>query len=159
MEGDYEKVDLEKNAPPAVPHHHFRPHYYGGIVRQALFAIGIIMIIGMPVFVDKINFSGFFLLLVILAVNLFAGLTNPRQLQVILGDFIISLIGLVFFELIAFFYYAAFHTADLYFWFNQLLVVLFFVSLYFSVKTFRGMTTDHTTPEEEQQKKGIEKDL
>ncbi|MDD5050917.1 MAG: hypothetical protein PHV93_04265 [Candidatus Pacebacteria bacterium] len=140
MEGDYEKEDLERSLPSETPHYPARPHYYGDIVRQALFAIGIIMIIGLPIFTDKINFSAFFIILGILGVNLFAGLTNPKQTVSIWGDFIVSFIGLVFFELIAFFYYAAYHRVlDLYFWFNQIIAILFFVSLYFSVKTLRGM--------------------
>ncbi|MDD5068641.1 MAG: hypothetical protein PHS53_02205 [Candidatus Pacebacteria bacterium] len=142
MEGDYEREDVEKSLQPETPHYPARPHYYGDIVRQALFAIGIIMIIGMPIFSDKISFSGFFIILGILGVNLFAGLTNPKQAVSIWGDFIISFLGLVFFELIAFFYYAAYHSVlDLYFWFNQVISILFFVSLYFSVKTLRGMLT------------------
>ncbi len=141
MEGDYEKDYMEDERPEKqesqLPK---RPHYYGDVVRQVLFAIGIIMLVGLPIFSDRINFSAFFLLLVILGVNLFAGFTNPKQTISIWGDFFISFTGLIFFELIAFFYFGVYHTvADLYFWFNQSLAILFFISLYFSVKTLRGM--------------------
>ncbi len=159
MEGDYEKGDEEKGLPPESTHSPRHPrhplHYYGDIVRQTLFAIGILMIIGVPLFSQKINFSSFFILLGIIGVNLFAGLTNPKQRTTIWGDFIVSLIGLVFFELIAFFYFAFYQVADLYFWFNQLLAILFFISLYFSVKTLRGMMVKEIEKIEEE----IEEDL
>ncbi len=141
MEGDYEKQD-EANDTASLPPKTPAPpmHYYGDIVRRVLFGVGILMIIGMPVFAAKINFSSFFLVLGILAVNLFAGFTNSDLPTSIWGDFFASLIGLVFFELIAYFEYAAFQTwFDIYFWFNQLIAISFFVSLYFSVKTLRGM--------------------
>ncbi len=148
MEGNYEtepefmKEQSTPFDPPLIPNSptHRPAHYYGDRVRRILFAAGMVMAIGLPLFSDKINFGFFLPVLGILALNLFAGLTNPKQVMTILIDLVISFLGLAFFELIAYFDFATFQDwGDMYFWFNQTLAVLFFISLYFSVKTLRGM--------------------
>ncbi len=116
------------------------PHYHGHTVRQVLFACGIIMLLFLTFFYDEIRFGAFLPLFGILAIDLFAGLTSPRFLLAIFFDVLVSLAGLVYFELSAVFRYQAFHALfDGYFLFAEALAILFFVSLYFSTKSFRGI--------------------
>lgn len=119
------------------------PHYHGHAVRQILFVCGILMLLLLTFYYDQIRFGAFMPLVGILAVDFFAGLTSPRILFAIFFDLLASLAGLAIFELSAIFRYQAFHSVgDGYFLFTQALAILFFVSLYFSTKSLRGITID-----------------
>jgi hypothetical protein len=116
------------------------PHYYGIYVRRIFFGIGLLMLFSLPFFSKEITVGAFVSMLGILVINLFAGMTNPRQKILIFFDIIISLIGTLFFELFAYFRYDTYGTAlDPYFWFNEVIAIGFFIALYLSIKTFRGM--------------------
>lgn len=114
-------------------------HYYGDYIRKLFFAIGIIMLLGMPIFSKDINLGAFTAVLGVLVIDMLAGMTSPKRKIIILFDALVSLLGTAFFELYAFFRFDFYGTVfDGYFLFNQIIAVLFFVALYLSIKTFRG---------------------
>lgn len=116
-------------------------HYYGDEIRKVFLAIGVIMLLGLPYFSKNINVGGFISVFGIVAVNLFAGMTSPRRKSIVLFDALIALIGTSFFELTAFFRFDFIgNIFDGYFWFNEIIAILFFVALYLSTKTLRGMS-------------------
>ena len=135
MEGEYtpSEVQIKTKKEPE--------HYHGKIIRELFFSAGFLMLIGLPFFYKNINFNAFIPVLGILVVNLLGGLTNPRQRFIIVFDIFVSLFGLAIFETLALYSFNSITSGiNLYFWFNQLLAILFFIALYFSTKTFRGMT-------------------
>lgn len=112
------------------------PHYYGDIVRIIFVIAGLIMLIFLPVFKELIVVPVGLAILVIISIDLFAGLTNPLQKWISLINLLISLSSFVTFELIAVEYFPT--SEKLYAIINQILAFLFFISLYYSTKTFRG---------------------
>jgi hypothetical protein len=113
-------------------------HYHGNKVRKIFLVSGLVMLIGLPVFALKLQFAIFAAVLGILIVGLFAGLTSPHNKFAIIFDVVISLIGILAFEATAVLTYSNWG-ADGYFAFNQFLAILFFVALYFSVRSARDM--------------------
>jgi len=114
------------------------PHYYGDTIRLIFVIGGIGMLLTLPVFQDRINLPIFISIIAMLGIGVTAGLTNPRQRWVIIFNAVASALGFFIFE-----YYAvdAFTgRVDLFFLANQFLALLFFIALYYSVKTLRGFT-------------------
>ena len=115
-------------------------HYYGDIVRELFFTIGILMLVALPLFYNQIRMSAYTAVFSILIINVLAGFTTVNQRVSILFDLIVSLIGLFMFEMIAVFQFNAYNNFfDPYFLFNQILALIFFIALYYSTKTLRGM--------------------
>ncbi|OGF69085.1 hypothetical protein A3H65_00625 [Candidatus Giovannonibacteria bacterium RIFCSPLOWO2_02_FULL_45_14] len=123
-----------------------RPHYYGDVVRKLFVAGDAVMILTYPFFTEKIFFSTTISILVIVFIGAIAGFLSPRQKWASSITFIISICALSVFE-----YHAA--TAltgenknlfSLFFWTNQVLAVIFFMSLYYSAKTIRGFYSNKT---------------
>lgn len=102
-------------------------HYYGDIVRKLFLAAGVIMLVSLPATIS---------LLAVLAVTIVAGLTNPRQMWVMWLNAAVSLAGIVAFE-----YHAILSSGTDPAWLfvvDQVLALLFFFALYYSIKTLRG---------------------
>lgn len=119
----------------------FTGHYYGDIVRKLFIAAGIIMIITMPVLQQSLSALTFVSLAAIVAIAFFAGFTNPAQEKSVLWDTLVSLAALVIFEYHAVLAYRATQSFwDLNFLVNELLAIIFFFALYYSMKTLRGMS-------------------
>ena len=121
--------------PDRAPHKTI-PHYHGDIVRVVFFIAGLIMIVGLPLFKEEINFPIYFSIFATMVLVILAGLTNPKQMWIAYLNLVVSLVGFVIFE-----YEAATKFDDLtssFFIINQILALLFFTALYFSVKTLRG---------------------
>ena len=123
-----------------------QPHYYGDIVRKLFVAGDAIMILTYPFFSEKIFFSTTLSILVIVSIGAIAGFLSPRQKWASFLTFIISIGALSVFE-----YHAAMSISgenknlfNLFFWTNQALAVIFFISLYYSAKTIRGFYTNKT---------------
>jgi hypothetical protein len=112
------------------------PHYYGHIVRRLFLAGGVIMLITLATLKHVLPIGTFVVILAILVIGLFAGLTNPIQRWVAVLDMLISLIALTTFEYHAVIGYT--DLGDVLFWLNQLLSVVFFFAFYFATKTLRG---------------------
>jgi hypothetical protein len=119
--------------------HHAIPHYHGHIVRRLFVLAGLIMLLGLPFFAPIIAGGVFVAVSGILVVGLYAGLTTPKHKWIMWGDVVLSTIGSFAFEVIAIDLYHTNGTIDAYFLFNQSLALVFFLALYFGVKTFRAM--------------------
>ena len=115
------------------------PHYYGDVVRTFFIIGGVVMIVTLPVFADRIPVSFQLSLLAILVVGFLAGLTNPRHVWVMVINALVSAVAFFDFE-----YYAVSTYSSLtlfsngFFWINQILAIDFFLALYYSAKTIRG---------------------
>lgn len=117
--------------PPALV-----PHYYGDIVRKLFLAAGVIILLALPFIDSLLPLPATILLLVVLATSVVAGLTNPKQLWVMVLDIAVALIGIIAFE------GHAITRSDgdpvWVFVVDQVLALLFFFALYFSIKSLRG---------------------
>ena len=126
---DHKRATLEKHP----------PHYYGDYVREIFFVASIIMLLGLPFFAEYIELTVFAAALGAVVIGIFAGLTSPRQRSIMIFNICVSAIASIIFELYAIEWHKKIGAIDLYFFFNQVLAVLFFIALYFGVKTFRAM--------------------
>lgn len=120
-----------------------RSHYYGDTIRKLFFAAAFLMLFFIPFFTDYIPVTVRQGLLVVLAVSIFSGLTNPTLFWVAVMDLLISIGGVFIFGYYAADSYLRYSISDFYFWINQVLSVLFLASLYFSIKTVRGFLVGH----------------
>lgn len=112
------------------------PHYYGDLVRKFFFAGGLTMVITLAFYKHVLPVPSFFSIIAILVVGIAAGITNPRQKWISVLNTGISLVAFIVFE---------FHAVegfdrldDPLFLITQGLAIIFFLALYFSVKTLRG---------------------
>ena len=118
-------------------------HYHGDIVRRLFIFGGIIMLAALPLFTRFLPTTPAVSLLFILLVGLLASFTSPLQKFVIVLNTLIAIGATAVFE-----YYAvlAFRSAQgdwylrLLFATNQLLAIIFFLALYYSGKTWRGLS-------------------
>jgi hypothetical protein len=113
-----------------------KTHYYGDQIRVLFVIAGILMLLGLPLFQDKIPFSVWFSVGAIIVLIFLAGLTNPKQVWVSFLNTAASLIGFAVFE-----YYALTNSISLFegfFLVNQLLAIIFLIAFYLSSKTLRG---------------------
>ncbi|MEQ1849801.1 MAG: hypothetical protein ABL890_04385 [Candidatus Peribacteraceae bacterium] len=110
-------------------------HYYGDIVRKFFFAIALVMLITYPFLKERIEYPDFVSVLGMLVMVLLAGLVNPLVKWMTYVQATISILGFGLFE-----YYAISNIAlaDVLFWTNQILALLFFCAVYFSIKTARA---------------------
>lgn len=115
-------------------------HYYGDVVRRMFLTAGIVMLITLPIFNTVLPVPIFFSIFSILVVGFFAGLTNPMQKWVNVVNAIISAVALAIFEYYAVVYLmSAGNVGNGLFWVNQFLSLIFFIALYYSSKTVRGL--------------------
>lgn len=119
----------------------FPSHYYGDIVRKLFLAGGIIMLVTLPFVQEKIPISVQGAIVIILAIDVFAGITNPLWKWIAASDSVISLAAFCFFSYYAVTFYVLYGMSDIFFWTNSLLSVIFFFALYFATKTLRGKLT------------------
>lgn len=117
-------------------------HYYGDIARYLFLTAAVLMVIGLPLFQNFIQFPTLVSVIAITILVIAAGLTNPQQLTSATANFIISIIGFITFA-----YHAV--TAvnntvadDKYLLTNVLLAIIFLFALYFSMKTLRAKMLD-----------------
>lgn len=113
-------------------------HYYGDMVRRLFILASIVMLIMLPVLKDTISVPLLVSVLIVIVIAFFAGLTNPLQKSAAFFNMLISAGGLVFFEYQAVLSYVPEKITYL-FGTNQILALIFFFALYYSVKTLRGM--------------------
>jgi hypothetical protein len=111
-------------------------HYYGDTVRRIFLIAAFVMALTLPFFVPKVPVPFYISLSSIPLLVLLAGLTNPREIWVLVVNVVASIAGSIVFE-----YYAVFgyRGGDMpYFIVNQVLAVIFLIAVYFSMKTLRG---------------------
>jgi hypothetical protein len=115
------------------------PHYYGDIVRRLFLTGGGIMLLTLPFLKEYTNVRTILSTFIILVIAFLAGITNPKQKWTMYLDSSTSIIALIVFEFAA---VQVFQTSSFsgFFWVNQTLAIIFFFSLYFSIKTLRGST-------------------
>ena len=130
------KIQIAGNRGPTL-------HYYGDTIRKLFFSSAFIMLFFMPFFNSYIPVTIRQGLLVVLALSIFSGLTNPKLLWIAVLDLLISIGGVFIFGYYAVDSYLRYSVADMYFWVTQTLSVLFLASLYFSIKTVRGFLVKH----------------
>ena len=122
-----------------------KPLYKSDYVRILFFAIGIIMIVGLPLFIKEINTGMTVAVLGILVIDFFAGMTNYRRKGIIFFDACISFVGIVYFEITAAMtFYSGNSDYTGYFLFNQLLAILFFITLYITLRAYRKMPSQNS---------------
>lgn len=114
-------------------------HYYGDTVRSLFITGAIIMAIMLPIFTSQIPLPTPLAIGAIIIIGLMAGFTDPKRHWVAWVNVCICVITVLIAESTAIQAYADYSAASLFFWFNQVIVVIFFIALYFSVKTLRGM--------------------
>ncbi len=114
------------------------PHYYGDTVRKLFLVAGIIMLVTLPFFSKSLPQPLFISLLAIVVITTFAGFTSPRSFFIVILNALVSLIALLFFE-----YYAVISASggidEPLFLINQILALISFFALYYSLKTVRGV--------------------
>jgi hypothetical protein len=113
-------------------------HYYGDIVRKLFILSAIIMLGTLPFFANLLPAPFFSTIIVVLIIGVVAGLTNPRQLGIAVISVIIAILAFATFEYYAVISYLQYSLSGL-FWTNQILAIIFFIALYYSSKTVRGM--------------------
>ncbi len=116
-----------------------KKHYYGDIVRQLFLSAAVIMLVGLPIFAGQLRLGIFAAVMGVLVIGLFAGMTSPKQKIIMITDVCIALIGSVVFEVTAVYSYRSNVFFQPYFFFNQVLALIFFVATYLAVKSARGM--------------------
>ena len=115
-------------------------HYYGDKVRSLLITVGIIMIIGLPLFSNIIPSPQFFSILAVLVLVFLSGLISPRQKVVVFLSTLVAAIAFVTFE-----YYATIASRILgfgspFFLVNEFLAIICLIATYFGTKSIRGLT-------------------
>ncbi len=116
-----------------------RGHYYGDTVRMLFLLAALIMLVSLPVFADLTGLPPFVSVGAILVLGLAAGLTNPEQLWDAGVNAAIAVVGTLVFEGYAVLLYQKYNGPSGFFFTNLVLGFIFFVAVYFSVKTVRGL--------------------
>ncbi len=112
-------------------------NYYGNIVRNLFIAGGIVMFLTYPFLRSYLPQSPLLVILGVAFLSITAGLTNPKGHFIVIVDIAISLFAVIFFENHAILFVKA--PLGGIFLTDQILTIIFFFALYFSVKTFQGM--------------------
>src|SRR3989344_5730655 len=111
--------------------------YFGDTIRYLLITISTIMLITLPYANRSVPFHFILSILGVLTVGVCAGLTNARWQWSLLLDALVSAGGLLFFETYAVIIHRYGHTSFFMLLLSQLLALLFFFAMYFSIQTFR----------------------
>lgn len=114
-------------------------HYYGDRVRQLFLAAAFMMAATLPYFSPEIDQPLLMSIMGILVLAIAAGLTSPTYVSSALLNVLVAFAGLFVFESYATSRYQL-EGADIFFWANQALALIFLFAFYFGLKTFRGMT-------------------
>ena len=112
------------------------PHYYGNTVRALFISAGVLMMVFLPIFKDELQIPLPLAVFGVVVVVIMAGLVNPAQQWTAVLSSLISFFGLIVFEYQAIFLYKP--ELPMLFVFSQVVAVVFFFALYFSLKTVRG---------------------
>ena len=117
-------------------------HYYGDSSRYLFVAAGIIMLISYPFFSTIIGLPVSFALIAVIALAVFGGILNPKQIWIIILDALIPVFALFIFEYMAVYAYSNLPMTNAtnvwFFLVNQTLAIMFFIATYIGMKTLRG---------------------
>ncbi|HMQ01471.1 MAG TPA: hypothetical protein PKD79_00140 [Candidatus Doudnabacteria bacterium] len=119
-------------------------HYYGDIVRYLFLSAGLLMLLTLPLFQEVIRLPIILSVLAIAILGIAAGLTNPKQKNSAIANFIIAMVGFIIFAYSAVNAHQANLGNDKFLLTNVLLAVIFLFALYFSMKTLRAQMLSST---------------
>lgn len=114
-------------------------HYYGDTVRVLFLLAALIMLVSLPIFVKMTGMPAYVSVLAILGLGLAAGVTNPEQVWDAQVNASIAVLGTVVFEGYAVTLYQKYQGPSGFFYTNLVLGCIFFVAVYLSIKTLRGL--------------------
>lgn len=114
-------------------------HYYGDIVRKLLLGGATVILLTLPWLYKEWPLSFYAWVVMVFVVGVFAGVTNPRLRIISLFDFIIASVGFLFFGIDGIRVVSTQGAANLHFFTAEILMLIFFFDVYFTVKTLRGM--------------------
>ena len=121
-------------------------HYYGDITRRILIIAGMLILLGIPVFIQYVPKPFITSIFTAIVFALVAGFTKPDSRTVTIITLVISMGAVTIFEWYLVETYSKFGTASTPFLLEtQALALLFFFSLYYSAKTVRGMFIHRST--------------
>ena len=115
--------------------------YFGDTIRYLFISIGTIMLLTLPYANRNVPFNFILSVAGTVTVGICAGMTNARWRWSLLLDSIVGTCGLVFFESYAVAIYKSEHSSFFMLLLIQLLSLLFFFAMYFSIQTFRRWLT------------------
>lgn len=125
------------NAPKSISQSKFS-HYYGDYLRRLFLVGAVASIVTLPFYPDLIpSLSVLSVIITALVTVIFAGVTSPVSRNVVLVEILISSLFFIVFQ---------YHTVldygisyPILSFIRQILSLIFLVSLYYGVKTYRGM--------------------
>ena len=113
-------------------------HYYGDYLRRLFFVGAVASIVALPFYPELIpSLNVLSVIIVALITVIFAGITSPVSRGVVLVEILISSLFFIVFQ-----YYTVLNYGIDYpslSFIRQVLALIFLVSLYYGVKTYRGM--------------------
>jgi hypothetical protein len=113
------------------------PHYHGDTVRLLFVAAATVWLVSLPFYPDLLPFDPAIQVLAGVAMVVLGALTNPYKSWIIALDALFAGIGVILVEVVAIY---GFETGTLVaFFIRELIVILFLVALYLSLKTLRAM--------------------
>lgn len=118
-------------------------HYYGDIVRDLFLLAAVIMLVGLPWFIQYLTVPTPISIIGMVVLVLAAGATNPVLRWTAYVNVSLSVIGFVVFESYAVRAFVEFSPSSKFFAANQLLALVFALAVYYSAKTLRGFLIDH----------------
>lgn len=122
-------------------------HYYGDPVRLLFVLASALWLLALPFFPNLLPFDPLIQVFAVVVIIVFAALTNPTKRWVMAYDALIAGIGVVIIESAAI---KQFETSTwMEFAIREILVVLFLIALYLSLKTVRAMYMDQIGKESE----------
>ena len=130
---DYEKTSspLDSNMPKQIP------HYYGDRVRALFIVAAALWLLVLPFYPSILPFYPFLQVPFIVLLVIFAALTSPKKMWVMMYNVLLAALGVVIFEITAIYFFQEGTIFE--FLIREVLVILFLAALYFSLKTVRAM--------------------
>lgn len=115
-------------------------HYYGNHVRRLFLTGGAIMIFSYPFFKSLIDVPIWFAAVFILVISVVSALQTPRHRWSALLNTAISILAFCAFiyKGTSFYLSPSYPENPLFFWINQLLALIFFFGIYYSLKSTRA---------------------
>lgn len=118
-------------------------HYYGDMVRQLFLSAAVIMLVGAPFYTDDIGAQGPVLVVAAIMLAVIAGVMSPQMRFAKIAGTVVAGLGAIFFELWALAEYQSTQDFSAFFVIRQVLALLFFFALYFSIKSTRADVLEH----------------
>ena len=115
-------------------------HYYGSIVRKLFILAAVLTFLIYPFFYSFLPQQPTLMIFAVAVLAVMAGLTSRQGRLAITVDMVISFLAILFFENHAIIFLKVLPRGI--FLADQILTFIFFFALYYSVKTFRGMSSD-----------------